>query len=50
MIMNDVYFKREQDLLRLGVSVLEHRKKMLEAMGKYESSPRRIIRPSRAVS
>jgi hypothetical protein len=38
MIMNDVYFKRDQDLLRLGVSVLEHRKKMIEAMGKYESS------------
>jgi hypothetical protein len=34
MIMNDVYFKRDSDLLRIGVSVLEHRKKMIEAMGK----------------
>jgi hypothetical protein len=32
--MNDIYFKREEDLMRLGVSVLEHRRKMLEAMGK----------------
>lgn len=35
MIMNDIYFKRDRDLMRIGVSVLEHRKKMLEAMGKY---------------
>ena len=34
LIMNDVYFKRESDLLRIGVSVLEHRRKMIEAMGK----------------
>lgn len=34
MIMNDIYFKRERDLMRIGVSVLEHRKKMIEAMGK----------------
>ena len=34
LIMNDVYFKRESDLLRIGVSVLEHRRTMIEAMGK----------------